>query len=259
MSRKSSKPLFFLAIAIIAICAIGAVAAAVFAWSQGKSLVDLITGGQNGAAVVFSLTATLLEDNDPVGTYDPTAGSGGPLSFLNWFSIVFTGYASTTSDDVILDNSLHSYAIQWSPRIDTTANVAGGSSASVVVTITKAEYQWKGGSWHPLGLAIGSSDTAADTWTVSSTAHNKALTLGTRITDLGVVFSDPPALGSSADLRIHYTFKVELFVDNVLVNSKTGEIYGIANFANRQVQTGTLSIAMVTISQTLQTIEVGTP
>lgn len=265
MSRKSSKPLFFLAIAIIAVCTIGAAAVGIYAFVTGQTFLDVVYGGWGEhapASVTFALGATLMKDGNNIRVFNPQPPSS-PLSFFNWLSIVFTGSASSTSDDVVLDD-IHTYSIKWVPSVTVTAtNVSVGSTAKIVVTLTRAEFQWKGGAWQTMYAgSTGGPDTASDTWAASSTAHSKILSLATRVTDLNVVINDPPAMGSNADLRMHFVFHAELYVDNVLVDSKNSiEIYGIANFANRQLQTGTLSIAYVGLSTTFQYVDlnVGTP
>jgi len=264
MPRNPSKPLFFLAMAIIAACAIGAAALGAYAYYTGQDLIDVVNpwGKAAPASVAFALSATLMEDGDDVQTFDPQP-PGSPLSFLQWLSIVFTGSASTTSDDVVLDD-VHTYSIKWVPSVTVTAtNVSGGSTAKIVVTLTRAEFQWKGGTWFAVAAgSAGGPNSAADAWTATTATHSKTLSLATRVTDLGVVVSDPPAMGSSADLRMHFVFRAELWVDNILVDSKDGiEIYGIANFANQQLQTGTLSIAYVGLSTTFQSVDLnlGTP
>ena len=260
--HRSSKPLF-LAIAIIAVCIAGAAIAAAYAYSQGMTLPDLIDDaihGGGGTSVTFSMSATLLEDGEPVATFDPAADQGGPLSFLNWLSIVFTG-APGASDDVALDD-MHTYSIKWSPRVDTRSSASGGSTARVVVTVTKAEFQWKNGAWFTIDLTEG-SDYASDTWAVGSAAHSSVLqNFGRRTTDLGVVLSDPPALNANADFRMRYTLKADLYVDNVLVDSEDDiPINGVANFANVQQQSGTLSIVYASVSVNFQSVDlyVGTP
>lgn len=221
MRRHSSKPLIFLGIAGIILLFAG------LSLFYAGGIPGVVYGGNPGATL--TITGTLLKNGQPVATWETPQG---PLAIM---------FGNTRVD--IPDGT---YTLKFTPTW--TIKVSNMSDDyTVKVTVTSVQQSWKGSAIADI-TPPGVVDTTSASMPKTTTALN--LTCATRYFSCDTVINNPPAAKSSADYKITYNYKVELYVGGTLVDSKTDSATATATFTN--TLSGTLSSVSVSVSPVTQ-------
>jgi hypothetical protein len=203
--------------------------------SIGNLLNDLGSKLTGQGSATMTIQGELLKNGQVVRTWD------GPSNML---AIMF---GNTRID---IDPSQGSYELRFTPRWTIRVANVSEDQWTARVTVTSVTQSWKGTTINDV-TPIGVSNTAQATKSRSETAVN--LTCAKRVFGCDYVVSNPPPVGGSADYKITYNYKVELYVGNTLVDTKTGQATATATFTN------TISGTLSSISVSVQSESVYTP
>ncbi len=194
-------------------------------------IINQIAGRSGGT---LALTGSLARGNEIIRTWtDPPQ----QLSLI--------GPGQTPLDDTALGE----YFILWQPRMNVSLSNLQGDNARLRIEITSVSGTWKGSTVTLYKTESSSRWTAFPdvyerTGTVEEFKRGFTTYIGSRTFEVDTVLNSPPAIGGSADHRITYAYKVELWVDGQLVDTKTGAISGTAAFSNKASGTIGLTVTL---------------
>ena len=229
--RRSSFSLFLVAgIGIVLL-----IAGAALLIHGGLPGIDSIFGPRSGATLTITGALVNTKTGETVAAWDAPQG---PLAIM---------FGNTRID---VDPSEGLYQLEFTPKWDVRVANVSEDQWTVKVTVTSVTQTWKGVALNDV-TPLGVSDTAQATKSRSETTAN--LTCAKRVFGCDYVVSNPPPAGSSADYKITYNYKVELYVGSTLVDSKTGQATATATFTN------TISGTLSSISVSVQPVTVYTP
>ena len=236
--RRSSSLFLVTGIGIILLIAGGAlliIAGVTSLAHGGLPDIDSIFGPRSGATLTITGALVNTKTGETVAAWDAPQG---PLAIM---------FGNTRID---VDPSQGSYQLEFTPKWDVRVANISEDQWTVKVTVTSVTQSWKGVALNDV-TPIGVSNTAQATKSKSDTAVN--LTCAKRVFGCDYVVSNPPPVGGSADYKITYNYKVELYVGNTLVDSKTGQATATATFTN------TISGTLSSISVSVQPVTAFTP
>ncbi|MEN3052043.1 MAG: hypothetical protein ABC596_09565 [Candidatus Methanosuratincola petrocarbonis] len=236
MIRSKSPSTIFLGIAGITLVVIGfillsgAVPGMNANYGGLPSLDQLL--GRSGATLTITGSLVNAKTGETVATWEAPQG---PLAIM---------FGNTRIDVPDGEYELH-FQPKWTV---TVANVSGASQYTVKVEVTSVSQKWKTTVLNDI-TPIGVSNAAEKTAPVSNTTMT--LECAKRVFGCGTAVNNPPPVGGSADYTITYSYKVSLYVDGALVDSKVGTATATATFRNTG-PSGTLSAISVTVSPVTQ-------
>jgi len=203
--------------------------------SIGNLLNDLESKLTGQGSATMTIQGELLKNGQVVKTWDAPP---------NVLAIMF---GNTRID---IDPSEGSYELRFTPTWAIKVSNISEDQWTAKVTVTSVMQTWKGTPINDM-TPMGVVNFAQATKSKSDTAAN--LTCAMRVFGCSTVIDNPPPAGGSADYKITYNYKVELYAGSTLVDTKTGQATATATFTN------TISGTLSSISVSVQSDTVYTP